>query len=112
MEKPSSGSSLTSPDLTGILDLISQAADVGHLQHIMRDAIRPLIVAEGVTLILRRGAFCYYAAEDAIKPLWLGRKFPMETCISGWSMSKQQTVCVPDIHWTIAFAEICTTLPL
>jgi hypothetical protein len=53
MEKPSSGNSVASPDLDSTLDLISQVIDVRHLQHIMRDAIRPFIVAEGVTTFVK-----------------------------------------------------------
>jgi L-methionine (R)-S-oxide reductase len=83
MENPSSANSLVPPDLDVTPDSISKATEMRHLQQIMRDEIRLLIAVDGVALILRNGAFCYYTAEDAIKPLWLGRKFLITTCING-----------------------------
>lgn len=38
-------------------------------------------------------------AEDAIEPLWRGRRFPLTHCISGWSILNGQTVIVPDIEF-------------
>ena len=48
--------------------------------------------------MLRKGNHCYYADEDAIAPLWKGRQFPIETCISGWAMLNRQHVVIPDIY--------------
>ena len=48
--------------------------------------------------MLRKGNHCYYADEDAIGPLWKGRQFPIETCISGWAMLNRQHVVIPDIY--------------
>jgi two-component system CheB/CheR fusion protein len=65
---------------------------------IVRTAARELSQADGVTFVLRQGQHCYYADEDAIGPLWKGRRFPLETCISGWAMLNRQHVVVPDIY--------------
>ena len=51
----------------------------------------------GVT-VLRDDGNCYYADEDAIAPLWKGSRFPMDTCISGWTMLHRQAVVIPDIY--------------
>jgi two-component sensor histidine kinase len=48
--------------------------------------------------VLRDGDCCYYLDEDAIGPLWKGRRFPMTACISGWAMLNRQTAVIPDIY--------------
>ena len=64
----------------------------------MTHAARTLLAADGVTFVLRDGDRCYYAEEDAISPLWKGKRFPMDACISGWCMTERQAVAIPDIH--------------
>ncbi len=53
--------------------------------------------ADGITFVLRDGDLCYYAEEDAISPLWKGKRFPMSACISGWCMIKRKPAVIPDI---------------
>jgi signal transduction histidine kinase len=65
---------------------------------IVKRAARELTGADGATFVLRDGAFCYYADEDAIEPLWKGRRFPLEACISGWSMLHRQPAIIEDIY--------------
>jgi len=48
--------------------------------------------------VLRDNGMCHYADEDAIAPLWKGMRFPMEACVSGWSMIHRCAVVVPDIY--------------
>ena len=59
---------------------------------------RDLIGADGVCVVLRDGALVHYLAEDAIAPLWAGKRFPTEQCISGWAMVHAQTAEVPDLE--------------
>ncbi|NLF40459.1 GAF domain-containing protein, partial [bacterium] len=63
-----------------------------------RTAARSLTGADGATFVLRDGGNCFYADEDAIAPLWKGRRFPMETCISGWVMLNRQPAMIEDIY--------------
>lgn len=84
-----------------LLDTVSalaSARDEAGVCNIVRRAARDLTGADGVTFVLRRGSHCYYADEDAIGPLWKGRQFPMDTCISGWAMLHRQHVVIPDIY--------------
>jgi signal transduction histidine kinase len=84
-----------------LLDAVSalaSARDEGSVCNIVRQAARALTGADGVTFVLRDGDLCHYADEDAIAPLWKGRRFPMETCISGWAMLNKTHVIVPDIY--------------
>jgi signal transduction histidine kinase len=54
--------------------------------------------ADGVTFVLRDGDLCYYAEEDAVSPLWKGRRFPMSACISGWCMMEEKPAVIPYIY--------------
>jgi two-component system CheB/CheR fusion protein len=61
-------------------------------------AARDLTGADGVSFVLRDADHCYYADENAIAPLWKGRRFPLDACISGWVMTHNQPVVIPDIY--------------
>ena len=82
--------------LDAVTDLAS-ARDESAVCAIVRKAARELTGADGVSFVLREGNHCYYVDEDAIAPLWKGRRFPIETCISGWSMLNRTFTVVPDI---------------
>jgi signal transduction histidine kinase len=77
---------------------LASARDEASVCVIVRQAARALTEADGVTFVLRQGNYCYYADEDAIAPLWKGKRFPLESCISGWAMLNRQHVVVPDIY--------------
>jgi two-component sensor histidine kinase len=57
-----------------------------------------LLQADGATFVLRDGDHCYYAEEDALSPLWKGRRFPMSACISGWCMTHREAAAISDIY--------------
>lgn len=63
----------------------------------LRERARRLVGADGITLVLREGELCHYVDEDAIGPLWKGRRFPMAACISGWAMRNRRQAMVPDV---------------
>ena len=86
-----------SGELDAAVERLSAARTIDDVLATLRSSARRLIGSDGVALILREGDFCHYVEEDAIGPLWKGKKFPMAACISGWSMLKRQTVCIPDI---------------
>jgi len=65
---------------------------------VVRVKARELTAADGVTFVLRDGGQCHYAEENAIGPLWKGRRFPAESCISGWAMIHREDVVLPDIY--------------
>lgn len=76
---------------------ISLARDLQTVMTIVRSAARELTGADGATFILRDGDQCFYADEDSIAPLWKGLRFPIENCISGWSMQQRAQVMIEDI---------------
>lgn len=84
--------------LVEVVQAMSQARDVGTIARITRDAARHLTGADGATFVLRDGDQCYYADENAIAPLWKGKRFPMEMCVSGWVMNHAAAVTIEDIY--------------
>lgn len=68
------------------------------VQEIVGRAARELVGSDGATFVLREGDKCFYADEDAIGPLWKGRRFPMSACISGWAMLNAKPAMIPDIY--------------
>jgi signal transduction histidine kinase len=83
--------------LTAVRDL-SFARDLPSITEVVRVAARDLTGADGVTFVLRVEGQCFYAAENAIGPLWQGRHFPLDQCISGWVMLHASPVIIGDIY--------------
>ncbi|WP_199699060.1 sensor domain-containing diguanylate cyclase [Oleomonas cavernae] len=76
---------------------LSLARTLPDVQVIVRTVARDLTGCDGATFVLRDGPYCHYADEDAIEPLWKGKRFPQEICISGWVMTNKSPVVIPDI---------------
>jgi len=77
---------------------LSMARGIDEILAVVRSHARRLIGSDGITFVLRDGEKCHYAEEDAISPLWKGQRFPLETCISGWTMLNRQVVVIEDIY--------------
>lgn len=77
---------------------LSLATDIETITSTVAEAARRLTGAQGTTFVLRDEDRCYYADENSISPLWKGLRFPMEACISGWSMIHGQVVNIRDIY--------------
>ena len=86
------------PILIGAVQELSMAPTLADVQRVVRTAARRLVGADGATFVLRDTDKCFYADEDAIGPLWKGKRFPLETCISGWAMLNRQHVVIEDIY--------------
>lgn len=84
--------------LLQVVQKLSLAKDLETIMFIVRKAARQLTGADGATFVLRDDDKCYYADEDAIAPLWKGKRFPMKLCISGWVMEHCQPVVIEDIY--------------
>jgi len=81
-----------------IIGALAAAPTLDALTSILREKARVSIGADGVSFVMREGEMCYYVDEDAIAPLWKGRRFPIGACISGWVMRHGQMAVVPDIY--------------
>lgn len=84
-------------ELGSLLARLLQAETLDDIYGILRTSVRRLVGSDGIALILREGDLCYYAEEDAIGPLWKGKRFSMAACISGWCMLHRETATIPDI---------------
>lgn len=84
--------------LVEIVKQLSLARTQEAIVDIVKTAARQLNGADGATFVLREGDLCHYVAEDAIGPLWQGKRFPLRACISGWAMLEGQAAVVPDIY--------------
>ncbi len=84
-----------------IVQLVEDLSRVRSLDEVIKIAhtvARQATGADGATFILRDGDYCFYVDENAIGPLWKGKRFPMTACISGWAMIHKQPVIIPDIY--------------
>jgi two-component system CheB/CheR fusion protein len=84
--------------LIQVVQELSHAHDVASIVEIVRVAARELTGADGATFVLRDDDKCHYAEENAISPLWKGKRFPMSACISGWVMLNGKPAVIEDIY--------------
>jgi len=80
-----------------VLRRLALCDSVAEVMDTVVQPVRQLLSADGVTFVLREGDLCHYAEEDAIAALWRGRRFPMDTCISGWCMEHSAPAAIEDI---------------
>ena len=90
-------SDVTEDRLAEAIEQLSGARALEDVTRIVRLTARDLSGADGVTFVLRQGDYCYYADENAIRPLWKGRRFPVTSCISGWVMAHREAVAIEDV---------------
>jgi two-component sensor histidine kinase len=84
--------------LVETIEALSGARTIDDVAAVVRSSARQISGADGVAFVLRDKGDCWYLDEDAIGPLWKGRRFPLTACISGWAMLNKQTVVIPDIY--------------
>ena len=84
--------------LTDAVQRLSLAEGMADVQEVVRRAARRLTGADGATFVLRDEGECFYADEEAIAPLWKGKRFPLQSCISGWAMLNRKPVVIEDIY--------------
>lgn len=133
MHNPSFGVALSRPKakyphLSSSIDTLvtsvqklSFARTLDDIMKEVRHAARLIANADGATFVLRDADLCHYADEDAISPLWKGRRFPASTCVSGWAMSHKQQVVIKDVFddprvpldaYRITFVKSMTMTPI
>ena len=72
-----------------LVQLVQQLSQCGTLSDIVdhvRHAARELASADGASFVLKEGDLCHYVDEDAISPMFKGKRFKSEICVSGVSM--------------------------
>jgi len=92
---------ITAARLVAVCEELSHARNLAMVMQVVRRVARELTGADGATIVLLEhgadGDYCHYADEDAIGPLWKGKRFPVESCISGWAMVNKRTVVIGDV---------------
>lgn len=97
-ETPRNGFSRTpTGDLLTAVENLARAGTTKDIVEVIRAGARRLVGCDGIAMIIRDGELCHYVEEDAVGPLWKGRKFAMAECISGWAMLHRQTAVIGDI---------------
>ncbi len=94
-ESPASGRLMS---LAMAVERLAAADDMDGIIETVRQCARAISGADGVTFVLRDNDQCHYVEEDAVGPLWKGRRFPLTACISGWCMLHDRAVVIPDIY--------------
>jgi len=84
--------------LVETIEELSATRTIDEVAAVVRSSARRISGADGVAFVLRDNDCCWYLDEDAIGPLWKGKRFPLTACISGWAMLNRQTVVIPDIY--------------
>jgi len=92
------GPGIPTDRLLAVIRALSFCRTHADVMAIFRQHARQLTGADGMTFVVRDADQCYYAEEDAIGPLWKGRRFPMTACISGWVMLNRQAALIDDIY--------------
>ncbi|MGQ9365337.1 sensor histidine kinase [Azospirillum sp. ST 5-10] len=88
----------TDRQLTLLGRYLSYAKTLEDVMDLVMETARHLLRADGITFVLREGDRCHYADEKAISPLWAGKRFAMDDCISGWVMRAGEAVSIDDIR--------------
>lgn len=83
--------------LVKLVQDLSQTRSLPEIINLVSSAARKVTGADGATFVLRDNGYCFYVDEDAIGPLWKGKRFPLSACISGWAMLNKQSVAIADI---------------
>ena len=84
-------------ELLAAVDSLARAATTEDIVELIRTSARRLIGCDGIAIVIRDDDLCHYVEEDAVGPLWKGRKFALADCISGWTMLQGQTAVIPDV---------------
>lgn len=80
------------------INRISRAESTELLQTIVADAARKLVNAKGTTFVIKDNESCSYVEEDTDTPLWKGKKFPLNKCITGWVMLNRKPAIIHNIY--------------
>lgn len=74
------------------------ALELEEVTTVICQAVRDLLHSDGATFVLHEEEKVRYTDENAIAPLWKGSSFPIECCISGWSIRERQPAVIEDIY--------------
>jgi len=85
-------------ELVSAIKELSVARSKTRLHEIVAASARKLARADAATFVVREDEHCHYVEENTVNTLWKGRRFPLEKCITGWSMLNKQAAIIKDIY--------------
>ncbi|MDB5708358.1 MAG: sensor hybrid histidine kinase [Sphingomonas bacterium] len=80
------------------LALLGLAASIEAALEVLRARSRAIGCADGVAVVRRDGDEMVHVGEDAVAPLWTGRRFPIDQCVSGLAMTERRPIYIPDVQ--------------
>uniref|UniRef100_UPI003A8B04A4 GAF domain-containing protein n=1 Tax=Sphingomonas sp. GlSt437 TaxID=3389970 RepID=UPI003A8B04A4 len=80
------------------LPQLMQAVSIDEAVEVVRSVGRAITGADGIAIVRRIGDRSAYVAEDSVAPLWAGRDFPLNECVAGTTILRNQPILVPDIE--------------
>jgi len=83
--------------LTKATQEVETCTTLADILEVLRDRARAIASADGVAVVRREGDEVVYVGEDAIAPLWTGRRFAIRTCVSGLAILHRTPILIPDI---------------
>lgn len=93
--------------LVTVVQELSLARELGEILAVVPRAARELVHADAAALVLCDHGVCFHAAEDAPAPLWKGRHWPIEACVSGWVIKNRTPANVFDASSDPRVADAC-----
>lgn len=84
--------------LTAATREMEACATLGEVLETLRNRTRAITGADGVAVVRREAGEVVYVGEDAISPLWTGRRFAITTCVSGLAILQRTPIVIPDIQ--------------
>jgi two-component system CheB/CheR fusion protein len=84
--------------LAEVIRRLTTSLDRDEIMAVMCESARDLLQADGASFVIREGDQVHYACENALGPLWKGRRFPIDHCLSGWSILHRRMASVPDVY--------------
>lgn len=92
------GNSTTASLLIAASAELAGARSIDTIVDVLRRTARAAVQADGIAVVIRDRDECHYVAEDAIGPLWRGRRFPADDCVSGAAMRSGETIAIANVR--------------
>jgi hypothetical protein len=84
--------------LVEALGALPRASTIADIIALLARTARQISGADGICVIRRENDMVSYVAEDAEAPLWQGRSFPIDRCISGLALREDRVLLIPDVY--------------
>ncbi len=97
-DTPAAGQNLYPQRLIETVQELSMCQDMDGVMRTLARGVRRLALADGASVVLKDGDWCQYVEEDAIEPLWRGKRFAVSASIAGWAMLNREQVAIADIY--------------